>query len=56
MTTLKRVMVSLPRDIEAEIDRLRETPEFQHLPISKILCRLIRRGLDATGGDNAKEN
>ena len=51
MTALKRVMVSLPKDLEAEIDKLRETPEFQGLPASRILCRLIRRGLDEYKGD-----
>lgn len=51
MTTLKRVMVSLPRDLEAELDKLRERPEFQGLPASRILCRLIRRGLDEYKGD-----
>ena len=51
MTTLKRVMVSLPRDLEAEIDKLRERPEFERLPASRILCRLIRKGLAEYKGD-----
>ena len=51
MTNLKRVMVSLPRDMEAEIDKLRERPEFERLPASRILCRLIRRGLEEYKGD-----
>ncbi|MBQ6986058.1 MAG: hypothetical protein IJR48_04025 [Oscillibacter sp.] len=51
MTNLKRVMVSLPRDLEAEIDELRKRPEFERLPASRILCRLIRRGLEDYKGD-----
>ena len=47
MTTLKRVMVSLPRDLEAAVDKLRRTPELRNVPVSQILCRLIRKGLDA---------
>ena len=55
MTTLKRVMVSLPRDLEAAIDELRRTPELRNVPVSQILCRLIRKGLDAADTDTKED-
>ncbi|MBQ9492890.1 MAG: hypothetical protein IJR54_04045 [Oscillibacter sp.] len=51
MTTLKRVLVSLPRDLETEIKRMKERPEFQNVPTSRILCGLIRKGLEAGRAD-----
>lgn len=51
MTTLKRVMVSLPRDLEAAVEKLKRTPELRNVPVSQILCRLIRKGLDASDED-----
>ena len=40
MTTLKRVMVSLPRDLEAAVEKLKRTPELRNVPVSQIfdLC------------------
>lgn len=45
MTQLKRVLVSLPHDIEAQINELKTSPEFRKVPTSRILCGLIRTGL-----------
>ena len=53
MTRLKRVLISLPRDLEAEINKLKEAPEFQEMPTSKIVCGLIRRGVDAMRQESA---
>ena len=55
MTTLKRVMVSLPRDLEAAVEKLRRTPELRNVPVSQILCRLIRKGLDAADTDTKED-
>ena len=47
MTALTRITISLPSDLEAAINEVKANPEFQRTPKSKIVCGLIRQGLEA---------
>jgi replicative DNA helicase len=42
---MNRVMISVPEDIEKEIERLKQT-EFYDKPYAEIYRSVIRRGLE----------
>ena len=53
MTELPRVMISMPPDIENAVKNLKAQPGNERVPTSKLLCRLIRRGMGReTGAKN----
>ena len=49
MTDMKRTTVSLPDDLVAAIDKLREREDFAKLTYSEVLRRLIIAGLPESG-------
>ena len=46
MTNLPRVMISMPEDIEIAVNRMKRDPANERVPKSKLLCRLIRKGIE----------
>lgn len=46
MTNLPRLTVSLPPDIEQALDNMKREPDNAHVPRSKLLCELVRRGME----------
>lgn len=46
MTNLPRLTVSIPPDIEQVLDNMKREPDNKHVPRSKLLCELIRRGME----------
>ena len=46
MTNLPRIMVSMPPDIEKAIDDMRKEPGNERVPKSKLLCQLVRKGME----------
>lgn len=45
MTNLPRVMISMEKDIEFAVNIMKEEPGNERVPKSKLLCRLIRKGI-----------
>lgn len=54
MTELPRLTLSLAPDIEAELNRIKSRPENEHTPKSRIICGLIRDGLEARRNDTVE--
>ena len=55
MTNMKRVTVSLPDDVRAAIDALKQTDDFEGRPYSEIIRALVRRGLDKTKQEGGRK-
>lgn len=47
MTDMKRITISLPDDIEAAINELKQSEEFRDASYSSIIRQLVERGLKA---------
>lgn len=54
MTDMKRTSVSLPDDLVAAIETLRQRPEYSGLTYSEIIRRLIIAGLPGKSKKNAR--
>ena len=48
MTNMKRLTVSLPEKMAAELDALKRTKEFKSKPYSELLRAMIQIGLEKT--------
>lgn len=47
-TNMNRVMISVPEDIEKEIERLKQT-QFYDKPYAEVYRQIIRLGLEKLG-------
>ena len=55
MTELPRVMISMTKDIETAVNRMKSDPKNERVPKSKLLCRLIRKGIEHDAELSGKE-
>lgn len=50
MTDMKRTTVSLPDEMVAALDKLKQTEEYRNKAYSELLREMIRIGLSKKGG------
>lgn len=55
MTDMKRMTVSMPDEMVAELDALKKTKEFRNEPYSLLIRTMIQLGLESgKGGDKCQ--
>lgn len=54
-TTMNRVMVSIPPDLESEIEQLKQS-QFYNKPYAELYRQIIRSGLDMMAESSAKNS
>lgn len=49
MTNMRRITVSLPDDLVAILDEMKQTAEYKNKPYSELLRAMIQRGITQKG-------